>query len=115
MRIGIDFDGTITRFPEQLKVIAENIMNNGNNVVTIVTAAAGELAPCDRPAEVVKRLSRIGWVSGVHYWDIKCVEGHEKGRCCADLKLDAIIDDSPEYLEFVRRDSPSTLRLLLLP
>lgn len=114
MMVGIDFDGTITRYPEALKKIANDIMRDGLNVVVILTAAAGELLMCDRPVEVRRRVNRLGWQDGVHYCEIHCCEGHEKGKYCKENNIDLMIDDSREYLDRVKRESPSTICLLIL-
>lgn len=105
MNIAIDFDGTISRSPRLLLQLAQALRNSGHRVI-ILTAAAGELPPTLRPAEVGKRLSHLGWSEFIPH--IRCCESCEKPDICWDQRIDILIDDSPFKLQ-------STFQLMPAP
>lgn len=107
MKIAFDFDGTITAHPQRMNALACSFHNAGFTVV-VLTAAAGELPPANRPAEVARRLRRYGF-SCPH--ELACVEGCDKGRWCAENGVDVVIDDDKSYLKLIGAASPKTLRL----
>lgn len=89
MKIAFDLDGTITRHPDLMTKMAMGFIRAGIDVF-VLTAAAGELAPEQRPAEVRKRLDAIGW-RGV---PAVCVESSEKPAYCKANSVDVLIDDT---------------------
>jgi hypothetical protein len=106
MTIAFDLDGTISRAPVLFDLLRMNFQRGGDKVI-VLTAAAGELAPVDRPAEVYRRLNAMGF-QVVPEW-IVCCESWEKGRLCRELGVHLLVDDSDDVIARVRTESPSTL------
>lgn len=107
MKVAFDFDGTITAHPQRMNALACALHNAGCSIV-VLTAAAGELPPEQRPAEVAGRLMRYGFTCP---HKLACVEGADKGKWCKENRVDIVIDDDKNYLRRIADASPNTLRL----
>jgi len=112
MLIAFDLDGTISRAPVLFDLLRMNFQRGGDRVI-VLTAAAGELPPEKRPAEVYRRLNGMGF-SALPEW-IVCCESHEKGRRCRELGVHILIDDSDDVIQRVRQESPGTLVFKVCP
>lgn len=110
MKIAFDFDGTISAHSFAPDALALALHASGHQIV-VLTAAAGELKPADRPAEVARRLQHYGFLC-LH--ELACVESHKKGHWCKVNQVDWLIDDSPDVLARVRQCSPTTICLQVL-
>lgn len=64
---------------------------SAKNTVLILTAAAGELPPDMRPAEVARRLASLG----AGHIPFQCLESAEKPTYCQSNGVDILIDDTP--------------------
>jgi hypothetical protein len=106
MLIAFDLDGTISRNPGLFYLIHNSLSKTGDRVV-VLTAAAGELPPNQRPAEVYRRLTNMGFHTLPEH--IVCCEGWEKGVKCRELGVNLLVDDSDDVIQRVRQDSPGTL------
>lgn len=92
MKIAIDLDGTAFKFPVTFTSLALSLIAGGADVV-FLTAAAGELSPEDRPAEVGRRvLKRLPLLKLV---PIFCVDERNKGSWLSQNNFDLVIDDKP--------------------
>lgn len=89
MKIAFDLDGTISKYPSQFLRLASKLKSSGCDVF-VLTAAAGELPPKERPNEVKRRLERIGWGG----FPILCCESSEKPSICEKTGVDFLIDDT---------------------
>ena len=110
MRVAVDIDGTITRWPGQCKAIlnafSDAVILTGNihNGMTQAQLVAGRIEQL-RP-----------YIGDVTNKIIVCVGssvqevGRFKGEYCRDNLVDILIDDSDVYLDAVRRISPGTAR-----
>jgi hypothetical protein len=88
MNIAIDLDGTITKAPDVFRAIISSFLLTGHNV-TVLTAAAGELSPEARPAEVRKRLGALQ----IPFTNLICCESHEKPAIVQSANMHLVIDD----------------------
>lgn len=109
MTIAIDHDGTISAHPRQFLLLMQSLM--AHHRVIVLTAGAGEKPKADRPAEMTRRLLSRGFKVGIHYSEVACVEGNEKGDWCGRNGADIFIDDEPGYLKDVAEKSPRTMLL----
>ena len=90
MRIAIDLDGTAFKWPREFSQLVLTLVVGGADVV-FLTAAAGELPPQERPAEVARRVAkRLPLLTQVA---IACVEECHKGDWLTAHGFDMIIDD----------------------
>lgn len=106
MIIAVDLDGTLGRFPNELLALLQPHLRNAR--VLVLTAAAGELPKHLRPAEVRRRLDKLGLQQLI---DVVCLESSEKGEFCARNKVDFLIDDDTNVVSLVKSQSPSTICL----
>lgn len=90
MTIAFDLDGTISRYPQVLLCVAKALRQTGHRVI-VLTAAAGELPPPHRPAEVSRRLTKLGW----NGFETVCTETANKPADIKRLSVDLLIDDTP--------------------
>lgn len=88
MKVCIDLDGVITRYPEIMRLLATALMDRGDAVI-ILTAAAGELPKEQRPTEVARRLLALR----MPYHELVCCESCEKPDYCRNHNVDVLIDD----------------------
>lgn len=112
MKIAFDLDGTISRNPALFYQLQIPLVREGHKVV-VLTAAAGELLPDQRPAEVYRRLTGIGFHCLPE--QIVCCEGWEKGQKCRELGVNLLVDDSDDVIARVRSESPGTLVFKIVP
>lgn len=112
MKIAFDLDGTITRNPCLFDRMITSFSRDGYSVI-VLTAAAGELPPSQRPAEVYRRLAAIGVPMLMD--QIVCCDGWEKGVKCRELGVDLLVDDSDDVIARVRAESPGTLVFKVVP
>lgn len=96
MKIAFDLDGTISRDPVRMAAIAKALVKDGHRVF-VLTAAAGELPPADRPAEVRRRLDKLGF-NGI---PVICTETAHKPVDCQAYGVDVLIDDTPFHVKNV--------------
>lgn len=90
MKIAIDLDGTAFAWPLEFRDLILTLIRGGAKVV-LLTAAAGELPPEQRPKEVARRVSeRLLF----HDVPIVCCGSHEKGEWMTRNRFDMIIDDN---------------------
>jgi hypothetical protein len=94
MLIAFDLDGTISKYPEKMLALACCLSGSGCDVF-VLTAAAGELRKEDRPAEVRRRLLKLGWGG----FRAVCCESSEKPERCKALGVDFLIDDTEFKLD----------------
>lgn len=108
--IAIDIDGTTTRWPEQMKVLAASpcavVFLTGHSNVNPATA---DLIQLNKGR--VAQLQELGLFNvPIHV----CVGRNssevakQKGEYCRDNNVGLFIDDSLDYCEAVRRISPNT-------
>lgn len=90
MKIAFDLDCTIGAHPAVLIALARTLIRGGAEVF-VLTAAAGELQPADRPAEVVRRLEQLGG-KGLR---VVFIESRDKPKFCVAHEVDLLIDDTP--------------------
>ena len=110
MRVAVDIDGTITRWPVACKAIlavfADAVILTGNlhNGMTQAQLVAGRVEQL-RPY-IGEATNRIVVCVGSSVQEV----GRIKGEFCRDNLIDLLIDDSDIYLDAVRRISPGTAR-----
>lgn len=88
MKIAFDLDGTLGRYPIQLGEMAKSLQETGHDVF-VLTAAAGEHPPENRPDVVRGRLRAIG----LGFLNPICVEEIQKANYCDQNGVDILIDD----------------------
>lgn len=110
MIFAFDLDGTLSRHPASYRRLMASLRESDGDVI-VLTAAAGELPPEKRPAEVIRRLAMLGIFYNLHYDRLICCETRDKGRICAEEHVAFIFDDSPEVVELVRKESVITVPL----
>jgi len=94
LKIAIDLDGTAFAWPNELGRLAVTLQDALADVF-FLTAAAGELPPSERPAEVERRVSqRLGCAVSVKI-PVVCCEEREKAQKLRDLGVHIVIDDRP--------------------
>ncbi len=89
MKIAIDLDGTLGRYPQLIEL--SRLLQSARCEVFVLTAAAGELPMNDRPSEVRRRVNSIG---GEHLKCV-CIEQSDKPKFCSSHRVDILIDDTP--------------------
>ena len=89
MIVAVDLDGTLSKYPRQLKTLIECLVQCGQEVF-MLTACAGELPEEERPAEARRRVRAYGVTIPV----IWC-HTHEKPEVCRQRSVDLLIDDVP--------------------
>lgn len=88
MKVAIDLDDTLTKYPHQICALARALKNSGHDVF-VLTACAGELPPQDRPAEARRRVDNIG-LRDIH---VVWCDSSAKPKYCKDHSVNMIIDD----------------------
>ena len=90
MNVAIDIDGTLSRYPNQLRALAEKLQSSGCGVF-ILTASRGEVPKESRPGAVradIDNHYKMPWIRVV------CCEQREKPDICNREKVDILIDDT---------------------
>ena len=110
MRIAVDIDGTITRWPNQCRVILDTFpdamiltgnITNGMTQEQLVEGRRAQLLPF-----IGEKTRTIVVCTGTTVAGV----AHAKGEYCRDNQIDLLIDDSDIYLDAVARLSPKTAR-----
>lgn len=123
MKIAIDIDGTLSRYPERLSSLAKSIVSMGGYACLLTghsrpdpSTANSEELQAGRKAQI-ESLGIGDLDAPIHI----CVGrnsrevAHQKGEFCRDNQIDIFIDDSKDYCEAVRRLSPNTTILWVWP
>lgn len=116
MKIGIDLDGTLDKYPEKFELLIYEWIRQGNEVHVITGTLNKQLHKAEEGKN--KKLKRLNldikgiFLTVVRGKTIKEV-GKRKGLYCREQMIDMMIEDTELYLEEIKNYSPYTLCLLL--
>lgn len=111
--IAIDIDGTITKHPKEFLELM--LALKPNHRVTVLTGSIGQGIESQR----VQQLKSLGISENAYTSLVIAVDAStqgvadKKGQFCRDQKVDMIFEDTPMYLEAIKRISPSTCCFLI--
>jgi hypothetical protein len=118
MKIAIDIDGTITRYPELFR----DMLNRYPEAVILTGYAGQDWRGRKQDVLVQQRQAQLLPILGVVSHRIVVCTGatvadvaKAKGEFCRDNAITAIIDDSGVYCRAVRAISPTTAVLQVVP
>jgi len=113
MKIGIDLDGTIDKYPDKFRMIIDELRRQGNYIYCI-TGTLGDInVVFKKKGHKLDSLNiKVDELVVVRGKDVKEV-ARRKAMFCREKRVNVMIEDTELYLEEIKKYSPGTLGLLL--
>ena len=114
MKIGIDLDGTIDKYPDKFRMIIDELRGQGNYIYCITGTLNSDIdAALKGKVHKLDSLNiEIDETVVVRGKDVKEV-ARRKAIFCREKNIIMMIEDTELYLEEIKKYSPGTLGLLL--
>lgn len=119
MRFAVDIDNTVTEWADKFRPMMR-LFKEGGHDVYMLTGGMDQVTASE-PYRI-RQLRDLGVMKGIHYDDIHiCISDSYKGvaalkaKFCKEMKIDVVFDDMEIYTDAIRKESPDTMALRVMP